>query len=141
MFWLLFASYNKYFSYVILGFGKFFVLEIPRHKSDRCRRTCLSQSGHRNLCYLKQTLRLWSLASSRERKPALDSVLIPLDVDGVLFPRARFPPGPLASRGARMEIWQKKDEIVMKCQLNVYFPQTLLECSISRYKTIFSKIF
>jgi len=83
---------------------------IPSHKSDRCRRDArrnLSQSGHRNLCYLKQTLPLWSPPRLHNGACSSDSALIPLDVDGVLFPRARFPPGPLPAR-ARRKIWQEK---------------------------------
>lgn len=63
----------------------------------------------------------------QQQDPALDSAFIPLDVDGVLFPRARFPPGPLAAR-AWIAIWQKKNEIVMKCQLSVYLSWALFEC-------------
>lgn len=44
----------------------------------------------------------------QQKEPASDSALILLDIDGVLFPRARFPPGPLATRATRMEIWEKR---------------------------------
>lgn len=71
---------------VILCFGELPI--IPRHKSDRCRRN-LSQSGHRNLCYLKQTLRLWFLAASRESL-LRTRLSFPLTLTEYCFPEQDF---------------------------------------------------
>lgn len=121
----------------ILCFGKLPI--IPRHKSDRCRRN-LSQSGHRNLCYLKQTLRLWSLVSSRES--LLRTWLsFPLTLTEYCFPEQDFLRVHLLQEEQGWRYGKKGwdcNEMSTQCLSSANF---VLECSISRYKTIFSKIF
>lgn len=108
---------------------------MPKRRAEES----ISQSGHRNLCYLNQTLRLWSLASAV--KPAFsDSRLsFPLTLTEYCFPeqdflRVHF----LQEHGERYD--KKEDEIVMKCQLSVYLPQTSFEWvfkySINRIRAI-----
>lgn len=76
----------------------------------------------------------------QQREPASNSALIPLDIDGVLFPRARFPSGVACYNSSKDGHVTKKDKIVMKCQLSVYLLRTLFECSGSIQNDIFEDI-
>lgn len=61
--------------------------------------------------------------------PASNSAFILLDVDGVLFPRNKISSGSTCCKSMDSDM-AKKNEFVMKCQLNVYLSQALFECSM-----------